>query len=32
MASVRFHHNAIAMLQDDLGNVITDHEAMAGLL
>jgi hypothetical protein len=32
MASERFRRNSIAMLQDDSGNVITDHEAMAGLL
>jgi hypothetical protein len=32
MATERFRRNNIAMLKDDNGNEITDHDQMAGLL
>jgi hypothetical protein len=32
MATERNFHKSIAMLQDDSGNEVTDHEAMPGLL
>jgi hypothetical protein len=32
MASERYRRNSIAMLLDDSGNEVTDHQAMAGLL
>jgi hypothetical protein len=32
MATERYRRNSIAMLKDDQGNEITDHDQMAGVL